>query len=587
MTVIGAYGTGAKPIIRGDLFARTWTAIPGRPGYYQAFVGNGSLVLWMYAYRNGVWSKMGSSVGGQPHHPTEHRETWLDSLTENTWGPGGNADTIYLHTYGSAALNVDSLRPVRQANFVGGTFGIIRDLELRYFHHGLYTTNAASATSLSNSIIRNLTVTSTIAMAVYLVNAASSDNIVDSCRVDSTGWTPLYVYLGSRNKWRYNYVSHVLPDVRGMHIGGQELCGAGDQGSAGGGYTGSGNVWEYNTFEDVTQNGIDSYWNNADTIRNNTFRRMQGIIFPFGKNIVISGNTGEDISNKGFNIDNIGAGVTLVKDNTISGTGWGMSVVTNTEAPTISEGSGTVIITNNTFTLTGTTSIFADYLAPGVTATKNNYIGPGRWRAGTSNTVNTLYFTLPSFQSATGYEAGSTWSSGSSAPTGAITVTPDSLPANGGTITLQWTSTNATSASISYRIDNVDTVINVNTIGSRAVNVSVTTTFVLTLIGPFGTTSLSTHVIVGTTPADYSLEQNYPNPFNTTTTIGFVLPKDDYVSLKVFDINGREITTLVEGMQTRGTHQILWNPKRVASGVYRYRLIAGLYSKTRRLVIVR
>jgi len=106
-------------------------------------------------------------------------------------------------------------------------------------------------------------------------------------------------------------------------------------------------------------------------------------------------------------------------------------------------------------------------------------------------------------------------------------------------------------------------------------------------VGPFGTTTVSAEVIVGGTPTDYSLGQNYPNPFSATTTIKFYLPKDDNVTLRVFDINGREIATLAEGFQTKGSHVIQWTPRRVASGVYRYRLTAGSYSKTRRLVIVR
>jgi hypothetical protein len=513
-------------------------------------------------------------------NPRVNREQWLDSLKEEMWGPGGNTDTIYIHTYNSEPLVKDSLRPVRQANFVGGTYAIIRDLELKYSHQGLYTTDAGSATSLSNSIIRNLSVTSTINIAIYLVNVGSSNNLVDSCRVDSTGWTSLFVYLGSNNKWRYNHVTNVMATIRGMAINGAELCGCGDQGAAVTGFSGQrGNVWEYNTFENIDNCGYDSFWNDADTIRYNTFNNLGGNgLMLYGKKYVVYGNT-LNMRATGIQVDNIGDGEIVVRDNNITTTTYGIRALTNNSG-------GAITITGNTLNFSNQ-GIYVDYLTSGVTSTNNIFTGIGRWRAGTSNTVNTLYFSLPSFQSATGYEAGSTWSSSSSAPTGTFTVTPDSLPAEGGTVTLQWTSAMATSAAIGYRIGSVDTVINVNTNGSRAVNVSATTNFGLTLIGPFGTTSLSARVIVGTPPPDYFLEQNYPNPFNTITTIGFALPKDENVSLKVFDINGREITTLIEGMQTKGAHLVQWNPKGVPSGVYRYRLIAGSYSKTRRLVIVR
>lgn len=577
--VVGAYGSGAKPIILGDMYDRAWESIPGRPGYYKTFAGSGSLLLWMYAYRNGVWGKMNNLlIAGI--NPRVNRELWLDSLKENMWGPGGNTDTIYIHTFNSEVLVKSSLRPVRQANFVGGMYIIIRDLELKYFHTGIYSTSAGSATSLSNSILRNLSITSTISIAIYIVNTSSSNNLIDSCRIDSTGWTALFVYLGSRNKWRYNHVTNVMKDIRGMAINGAELCGCGDQGAAVSGFSGqTGNVWEYNAFEDIDNCGYDSFWNNGDTIRYNTFTRLGGNgIMLYGKKYVVYGNT-LNIKATGIQVDKIGAGEIVVRDNNITTTTYGIRAITN-------DSIGGITITGNTLNF-ATQGIYVDYLTSGVVSTNNIFTGAGRWRAGTSNTVNTLYFDLQSFQNSTGYEAGSSWSSNTSAPTGTFTVTTDSLPSAGGSVILHWTSIFATSASIKYKLGTVDTMVNVNLNDSLAVTITATTTFTLTLTGPFGTTSLSVQVTVGTTSSDYSLDQNYPNPFNTTTTIGFTLPKDEQVSLIVYDIMGREITTLVQGVQTKGVHLIQWKPQGVASGVYRYRLTAGSYSKTGSMVIVR
>ena len=577
--VIGAYGSGPKPIIRGDLFDRTWEAIPGRTGYYKTFPGTGSLLLWIYAYRNGAWGKM-SNLLIPGVNPRVNREQWLDSLKENMWGPGGNTDTIYIHTFNSEPLVTDSLRPVRQANFVGGNYVTIRDLELMYFHQGLYTTDAGSTTSLSNAVIRNLSITSTINIAIYIVNQSSSNNLVDSCRVDSTGWTSLFVYLGSYNKWRYNHVSNAMATIRGMAINGAELCGCGDQGAAVSGFSGQrGNVWEYNTFDNIALCGFDSFWNDGDTIRYNTFNNLGGNgIMLYGKNYVVYGNT-LNLNATGIQVDNIGDGEVVVRGNNITTSTYGIRATTNNAG-------GAITITGDTLNFSSQ-GIYLDYLTSGVTSTNNIFTGTGRWRAGTDNTHNTLYFTLSSFQSATGYESGSEWLSGVGAPTGTITAAPDSLPPGGGTVTLRWSAALATSASISYSTGNTDTVITVDTSGTRTVNVTANTVFVLTLVGPFGTTTVSAEVIVGGTPTDYSLGQNYPNPFSATTTIKFYLPKDDNVTLRVFDINGREIATLAEGFQTKGSHVIQWTPRRVASGVYRYRLTAGSYSKTRRLVIVR
>ena len=83
----------------------------------------------------------------------------------------------------------------------------------------------------------------------------------------------------------------------------------------------------------------------------------------------------------------------------------------------------------------------------------------------------------------------------------------------------------------------------------------------------------------------YSLEQNYPNPFNPVTTISYILPERSYISLKVFDILGNEITTLDEGERTEGRHSIQWNGKdkyrsTVNSGIYFIHLATPFYRKT-------
>ncbi len=75
-------------------------------------------------------------------------------------------------------------------------------------------------------------------------------------------------------------------------------------------------------------------------------------------------------------------------------------------------------------------------------------------------------------------------------------------------------------------------------------------------------------------PTEFSLEQNYPNPFNPTTTIQFRLPRASKVTLKLFDILGKELTTLVDKEIETGVHKVLFDAKDVASGVYFYRIEA-------------
>ena len=83
----------------------------------------------------------------------------------------------------------------------------------------------------------------------------------------------------------------------------------------------------------------------------------------------------------------------------------------------------------------------------------------------------------------------------------------------------------------------------------------------------------------------YSLEQNYPNPFNPTTTIHFSLPQSAHVILKVFDVLGREVATLVDSELNAGEHSVQFNAERLSSGVYFYQLISGKYIQTKKMLI--
>ncbi len=88
-------------------------------------------------------------------------------------------------------------------------------------------------------------------------------------------------------------------------------------------------------------------------------------------------------------------------------------------------------------------------------------------------------------------------------------------------------------------------------------------------------------------PAHFSLNQNYPNPFNPTTHFEFRIPNFGFVSLKVFDLVGREVATLVDGQLTSGRHEVTWDAGGFTSGVYFYRLSAQGFTQTKRLVLLR
>ena len=90
-------------------------------------------------------------------------------------------------------------------------------------------------------------------------------------------------------------------------------------------------------------------------------------------------------------------------------------------------------------------------------------------------------------------------------------------------------------------------------------------------------------------PASFTLYQNYPNPFNSTTNINYYLPQSGQVSLKLYDVLGREIVTIVNEVQGAGFHRVQFvsESKHLASGVYFYQLASGSFSQTKKMIVLK
>ncbi len=85
----------------------------------------------------------------------------------------------------------------------------------------------------------------------------------------------------------------------------------------------------------------------------------------------------------------------------------------------------------------------------------------------------------------------------------------------------------------------------------------------------------------------YTLSQNYPNPFNPITTITYQIPQTDRVILKVYDVLGREIKTLVDEIKQPGRYEVEFNASGLSSGIYFYRIQAGSYSETKNMILLK
>ena len=102
-----------------------------------------------------------------------------------------------------------------------------------------------------------------------------------------------------------------------------------------------------------------------------------------------------------------------------------------------------------------------------------------------------------------------------------------------------------------------------------------------------GLSLIKSFIFSYTTPKEFKLEQNFPNPFNPTTTIQYQLPADARVTLKIYDILGSEVSTLVNEEQEAGYKEVKFNGSIFASGMYIYRLSTENFSSIKKMMLVK
>ena len=88
-------------------------------------------------------------------------------------------------------------------------------------------------------------------------------------------------------------------------------------------------------------------------------------------------------------------------------------------------------------------------------------------------------------------------------------------------------------------------------------------------------------------PSEFKLEQNYPNPFNPVTTINFSLPERSMVTLKVYNIVGEDVAILINEEREAGIHSVNFDANRLSSGVYFYKIQAGSYTSTKKMLLIK
>jgi hypothetical protein len=88
-------------------------------------------------------------------------------------------------------------------------------------------------------------------------------------------------------------------------------------------------------------------------------------------------------------------------------------------------------------------------------------------------------------------------------------------------------------------------------------------------------------------PESFNLSAAYPNPFNPTTTLSFAIPIESEVSLSVYNLQGREVSTLIDANMDAGYHSVVWDANSYASGVYFVKMMAGEFVNTQKLMLVK
>jgi len=121
--------------------------------------------------------------------------------------------------------------------------------------------------------------------------------------------------------------------------------------------------------------------------------------------------------------------------------------------------------------------------------------------------------------------------------------------------------------------------------GSLVASVTLPAKDAIILLNPDFLTGVSTPY--ESSPIRFSLSQNYPNPFNPTTTIRFSLPHREHVTLKIFDVLGREVATLVNGELNAGEHSVVFDAKDLPSGMYFFRLTTPTFSQTKSMEVLK
>jgi hypothetical protein len=106
-------------------------------------------------------------------------------------------------------------------------------------------------------------------------------------------------------------------------------------------------------------------------------------------------------------------------------------------------------------------------------------------------------------------------------------------------------------------------------------------------ISRYGQPIIGINPVSNEIPSSYSVTQNYPNPFNPTTKINFALPKSGLVTMKVYDMLGKEVSTLVNEVKNAGTYSVDFNASALSSGIYFYKVSVNGFTEVKKMMLIK
>lgn len=397
--VVTSYGTGARPIIYGDMRGRTWTPVYGHAGIYKSYLGGYSTLPSLYQYVNGAWTgSTGTSYIAYRGSNPANDNTWFNQLPEGGIGVCYHNDTVFVHTYGNVTFPAtrDSIRVYRGGSSImaGSSDYIIRGIDFQRIRSGfsLYGVRGRAT---------NLHTQATLSTGLSLV--AMSYGSIDSCVTDSSGDTGIYLIQSHHGSCRYNTIKNTTRTVDGLSLPDADLCSIGilDNYAHGRAQDTIGyNIIEHNTFDHMYHGFIDWYYCIGDTARYNEGHGGTSGGSPTGDNLVMTHNTlvFYPSGGNGTNISCTGGSVTYAYNTLDSVKDYAVWVASNT---------GDAVNIHHNIIRTYTASrTFVDYkTSPNIYSNYNYYFGVSSMRF-MYNSVS--YYDIPSFYAATGFDEHST-----------------------------------------------------------------------------------------------------------------------------------------------------------------------------------